>query len=140
MGSMPIGFTFPFEYASGSLGGLRTTNAEIDAVREDLKSLILTNWGERPMHYYMGGNLREFLFEPMDPGTLRERVGDRIVTQTKQWLPFVNLTTVTVYVQGDKIPSNVGAPAPENGFSIYLVFALSSDPNQVRKLYQPIVP
>ena len=55
---MAIGFSFPFQVATGSLGYFSVTEDELSAVDANLKSLLLTNWGERVMHFEFGGNLK----------------------------------------------------------------------------------
>ena len=48
-----------------------------DSIRQALKNLILTNLGERPYQPNLGGNVRAYLFEPIDNFTtddLREQI------------------------------------------------------------------
>ena len=54
-----------------------------DAVKRAISNLILTDPGERLMQPYIGGGIREMLFENLTPGTLKiieERVRDTIDT------------------------------------------------------------
>lgn len=120
---MAIGFLLPFVRASGSLGWLGATETELDAVAANLKSLLLTNWGERVGHYSFGCNLIEFLFENAGPAELKERIADRIISQTKRWLPFVQIDVLNV-IFPDENPV-----LQENQMGIYIKFRLVSRPN-----------
>lgn len=95
----PIGLTMPLARTTSSLGYLDFTTTEIDATLANLKSLILTNWGERPNHYYMGCNLVEFMFGPADDETLASII-QRVEGQVAQWLPYVLLNNVSVTYEG----------------------------------------
>jgi phage baseplate assembly protein W len=97
----PIGLTMPFMRATGSTGFLAWASTELEATYYNMKSLVLTNWGERPNHYYLGCNLIEFLFEPGGEET-DERISERIRAQVAQWLPYVQLNSVLVNFSGDQ--------------------------------------
>lgn len=125
---MSIGFTLPFAKSSGSIGYFAVTNDEISAVKENIKSLLLTNWGERPMHYYMGANLREFLFEQIDIEELRSKIEDRITSQLATWLPFVILDDLVILMAED------GESVPENTIRILMQFRIASRPDIAARL------
>jgi len=53
-----------------------------NAVKESMKNLILTDRGERLMQPFVGGGIRELLFENLTPGlikTIENRVKDTIL-------------------------------------------------------------
>lgn len=77
-----------------SLGAFETNQATIDAVRDDLKILILTNHGERPAQYDFGANLRSAIFDQGDG--LVEKVRDLITIAVNKWMPFVTLNDIQV--------------------------------------------
>ena len=120
---MPIGFTLPFSKSTVSLGFFETTSTELAAVGENLKSLLLTNWGERVNHYNLGCNLKEFLFENVHSDELKSRIADRILNQVETWMPFVTIQTLNILLHEDD-PS-----VPENSVKVGLVFGLSSRPD-----------
>jgi len=91
----PIGLTMPIARTTSSLGVLAFSTTEIQATYFNLKSLILTNWGERPEHFFLGCNLIEYLFGPSNDET-RVAIQERIQTQVAQWLPYVSLDTLDV--------------------------------------------
>lgn len=125
---MPIGFTLPFSKASGSLGYFEMTYDELSALKENIKSLLLTNWGERLGHYYLGCNLREFLFEQIEANELREKIADRILSQINLWMPFVSIKNLNILLASDD-PS-----VPENAVKIKIEFILTSKPDLSGKL------
>jgi len=85
----------PFAKTTSSLGVIAFSNTELEATYYNLKSLLLTDWGERPNHYHLGCNLSEFLFQPNDDDTA-DTVKERIMSQVGTWLPYVNLNSVNV--------------------------------------------
>jgi phage baseplate assembly protein W len=119
---MPVGFTLPFQPTTGSLGLFQMTEDEFSAVTNDIRSLLVTNWGERPMRYNFGCNLREFLFEPKTGGELRQKIADRVLSQLSLWLPFVIVDELNVLFSEDD-PS-----VPENGIKVRITFRLTSKP------------
>lgn len=125
---MPIGFTLPFSKSSGSVGYFDTTQTDVDALREDIKSLLLTNWGERVCHYYLGCNFKEFLFESLHPDELKAKMADRVLTQVETWIPFVVVQKLNITLSQDD--SNV----PENGVRVSIEFGLASKPDLSSRL------
>lgn len=75
-------------------GGFATNTTTLEAIKDDLLNLLLTNHGERVINYDFGANLRPVLFENMD--NTEERVADSISTAVDKWLPFVNIKDLTV--------------------------------------------
>jgi phage baseplate assembly protein W len=93
----PIGLTMPIARTTSSLGVLAFSTTEIQATYYNLKSLLLTNWGERPEHYFLGCNLIEFFFAPITAET-QETIIERIQQQVANWIPYVNLDTLDVSI------------------------------------------
>lgn len=120
---MPIGLTLPFAQTTGSVGFFEFTSDEFSAIRQNLKSLLVTNWGERVMHYNFGCNLREFLFEPIRNGSLKERIADRIISQVATWIPFVSIEELNV------IFSDEDQSLPEQSIGLRIVFKIVSRPD-----------
>jgi phage baseplate assembly protein W len=118
---MPIGFTVPFAQSTSSVGYFYATTTDAEAALADLKSLALTNWGERPMHYELGFNLREFLFEQITAETA-QRVDDRVRSQMARWLPFLGLKSLDI-----KFPN-------DQAIQLVIKFFMISKPNSVETL------
>lgn len=127
-----IGFKFPFTQSTGSLGYFETSKTEVEAVGQNLRALILTNWGERVNHYDLGCNLVEFLFENFSDVDLRERISDRIISQVSKWMPFVNVVDLRVLFSDDD-PS-----IPDHGVGVRIKFSLASRPDIAEVLEIPV--
>ena len=97
-----IGFTMPFAQATGSLGLFVASTSDVSAAKHDLRSLLLTNWGERPMHRDMGCNLIEFIFQPIIVGETDVLVQERIRSQVSKWLPFLAIKSINVTFPQDR--------------------------------------
>lgn len=130
---MPIGFQLPFSVATGSVGYFQPTESPIQAADQNIKSLLLTNWGERPMHYFLGCNFKEFNFENIHPTELRERITDRVVSQVEQWLPYVTVDELSVKTIDDD-PS-----IPDNAIKIAIKFHIGSRVDLSSRVSQLIV-
>lgn len=66
-----------------------------DAVKDSIKNLLLTDPGERPMQPYLGGGIREMLFENITPSTLK-LIKDKVKTTIDVYEPRAELIDVTV--------------------------------------------
>lgn len=69
---------------------------DIDAVKQSVKNLILTDFNERPFNPRMGSNIRGFLFEPADKFTMvaLRKALKRVV---EQYEPRVD--SVSIYIE-----------------------------------------
>lgn len=67
----------------------------IDVVKQNLKTLILTERGERIMLPNFGVGLRKFLFENMSD-TVNVQIEQEIVEQVRRYMPFINIRKVSV--------------------------------------------
>ena len=65
-----------------------------DAVKQAIKNLILTDPGERLMQPYIGGGIRQLLFENLTPGVLK-LIEDRVTTTIETYEPRAELIDVT---------------------------------------------
>ena len=92
-----INFKFPLRSANhGFFSGNKTT---IAAVREDIKTLLMTVKGERVMHKEMGTNiplLSGQLFEPIHRVELLEKIRMEINVAVENYLPFISLQDVVL--------------------------------------------
>lgn len=125
---MPISVSFPLALSTGSLGYLEPTSDVVEALKSNIRQLLLTNWGERVMHFDFGCNLREFLFEPKTR-SLRSSIADRVKSQLAKWLPFINLVGLFITFSEDD-------PAvPDPGFRIDLELTYGNIPINVLLLF-----
>ena len=68
---------------------------DFEAVKQSVKNLILTNYGERPFQPGIGSNITRYLFEPGDPFTAVSIKQD-VLKVLKEHEPRVNGVTVFV--------------------------------------------
>jgi phage baseplate assembly protein W len=115
----------PFIKSPLTLGSIGATFTELDAAYNNLKALLLTNWGERVTRDYHGGNFIEFIFEPQSED-LHDRVVRRIEEQVATWLPYIVLNSITVTFGQDS-----------SKMFVKIDFSLSSDPTK-RKIFEQV--
>lgn len=126
---MSISFNFPFSPTTGSLGYLAATDDVVSAIQSNVRSLLLTNWGERVMRVDFGCNLREFIFEQRTKA-LKGRIADRIKNQLAKWMPYLTLTGIIITFS-DEDPA-----VPENGFNIHLDMQYGNIPVGADQLFE----
>lgn len=93
----PINLKYPLAYASK--GAFATNDTTVDAIADDLKMLIKTNWGERVIQYDFGANLRALLFNPSV--NTKQQITDSINSAVQRWMPFVNIDDLQVSLTED---------------------------------------
>jgi len=62
-----------------------------DQIHDNLRNLLLTNWGERLGLYDFGANLRELTSEFTTLGSFDDEAITRIKNAVSKWMPFINL-------------------------------------------------
>ena len=67
----------------------------MDSIKTDIRTLLMTQRGERLMQPGLGMNIRWFLFEQITDNTVIEIEND-IVETFNRWLPFVVLNDIEV--------------------------------------------
>lgn len=118
---MSISISFPFALSTGSVGYLESSESITDAIRSNVQSLLLTNWGERMMHFDFGCNFREFLFE-QQAGSLKDSIASRIQSQLAKWMPFLGLQGIFITLSSED-PS-----IPDPGFRVRLEIVYGNVP------------
>ena len=64
-----------------------------DTLHDNLRNLILTNWGERLCLYDFGANLRPLTTELVSADDFDSQAIERISGAVQRWMPFVTLET-----------------------------------------------
>ena len=119
-----VGLQMPLGRQPGSGDGFfTTTKTTIDAVKEDIKMLLLTQQGERLFQPLLGMNIRRFLFEQITENTVIEIEND-IVSTFSRWLPFVQLNDIKIDItEQDK-----------NKIKIDIKFNIANAPNDLQSV------
>jgi phage baseplate assembly protein W len=79
---------------------------DLDAVKQSVKNLILTNHGERPFQPDIGSNITGLLFEPADTFTANA-IRMEIFAVLKRFEPRVTDITVQVFDNSDRNAYNI---------------------------------
>jgi phage baseplate assembly protein W len=93
-----IGVTLPFYSSKGKAFNLSYTT--IEQAKTNLRSLLLTNEGERYMQPTFGCNLRKIVFDPITP-ELPDKIKKIINEKVSYWLPYIEISTLNVVVEED---------------------------------------
>ena len=67
----------------------------LDVVKQNLKTLILTDRGERIMLPEFGVGLKKFLFENFNQ-TTKMQIQSEVTTQVRRYMPFISIDSVDV--------------------------------------------
>jgi phage baseplate assembly protein W len=74
---------------------------DIDAVKQSVKNLILTNFGDRPFQFDIGSNVTSLLFEPASNFTA-QAIKTEILECLRTKEPRINGTTVRITDNSDR--------------------------------------
>lgn len=85
---LPIGIKTPLELVGGS-SLFRTHDNIADQIEDNLRNLLLTNWGERVAIYNFGANLRPLLTDFSNKDDFDTEAMVRINTAITKWIPFI---------------------------------------------------
>lgn len=87
---IPIGIKTPLRISDAE-GLLDVHYVLADQVNDNLRNLILTNWGERLGFYDFGANLRELTTEIVSQVDFDTTCMDRIKNAVGRWMPYIDL-------------------------------------------------
>ncbi len=89
--TLPIGIITPVRPGKNSEGIFSMTYDLGDQVKDNLRNLIQTNWGERLCLYNFGANLRELTAEFTSGDEFDNEATTRIKAAVTRWMPYVSL-------------------------------------------------
>jgi phage baseplate assembly protein W len=72
-------------------GLLVQTFSMADQVGDNLRNLLLTNWGERLFQYNFGANLRPLTTEYTNIDDFDSKAFDNIKNAVSTWMPYIDL-------------------------------------------------
>jgi phage baseplate assembly protein W len=91
----PVGILTPLKLSTTD--GLFVMSYSLaDQVNDNLKNLLLTNWGERILLYYFGANLRPLLSELATDQDFGTQAIQRISDAVSKWMPYIELNDFSV--------------------------------------------
>ena len=88
--SFPIGIKTPLELGSTD-GILRMHHNLSDQVHDNLRNLLLTNFGERLGLYQFGANLRQLTSEYSTQDVFDGQAIEKINSAVLKWMPYISL-------------------------------------------------
>tara|TARA_B100000287_G_scaffold186327_1_gene176211 strand:+ start:470 stop:904 length:435 start_codon:yes stop_codon:yes gene_type:complete len=119
-----VGLSMPLGRQPGNGDGyFASTKTTIDAVKEDIKMLLLTQQGERLFQPLLGMNIRRFLFEQITENTVIEIEND-IVATFSRWLPFVQVNDIKIDI----------TEQDRNKIKIDIKFNIANAPNDLQSV------
>ena len=121
-----VGIDYPFHKSNGVEGWFKSTETTIEAVKNNIKLLLLTTRGERLMQPTLGLNLRRFLFEQFTDES-RITIENEIVDTFRTFLPFVEIKDLVI---GMDETDAVG----KNKLTISVLFNITRDPNTLESV------
>jgi len=90
---IPFGIKTPLQLGNSSEGILSMNYSLSDQFADNLKNLLLTNWGERLGIYNFGANLKPLTTEFVSQEDFDTEAIARIRGAVEKWMPFVTLNT-----------------------------------------------
>jgi len=110
-----VGIDLPFT-KSNTYGYFSPTLTTVEAVKNNIKSLLNTDVGERYLQPTLGLNLKKYLFEPVTEDT-NLLIEDEIVGSFRKWLPFVDIKDL-------KITSEESGAIGKNKINVKILFGI----------------
>ena len=116
-----IGLDMPLHRGDDKNGNFAATSTTLEAVKVNIRNLLQTELGERPMQPNLGIKLKQFLFEQFDEN-IELSIQNSILDTFSVWLPFITIITLDVKM------------SETNTLNIFVEFILNKDPNTVESV------
>ena len=89
---IPIGIITPLRFGTDDDGLLAMHYSVADTMKNNLRDLVMTNWGERLALYDYGANLGPLVTEyELGKDAFDEAAMQRIMNAVSKYMPYVNL-------------------------------------------------
>ena len=122
-----MGINLKFPLRAYRKGFFEMNNTTIDAVKEDIKILLLTKKGERVVNPSIGTNIPILLgemFEPIKKNEMESRIGAEIKDALSTWMPYVTLESIEIFTTSN--PPPVGINIRENDILVSMSYILEN--------------
>ena len=116
-----IGLDMPLHRGDDRNGNFAATFTTLEAVKVNVRNLLQTELGERPMQPTLGVRLKQYLFEPFNDD-VKVNIQNEILDTFSVWLPFVEITTLNIEM------------SDTNNLKIFLEFVLNKDLDTVESV------
>ena len=121
-----IGIDASFTKSDDRDGWFKSTETTIEAVKNNIKLLMLTERGERLMQPTIGLGLRRFVFEQIT-STTKSEIETSLSQTFEQLIPFVEINDLTIDI-------NRMDSLGKNAIRIKVVFHITKDPNTLNEV------
>ena len=121
---LSFGVGFPLNYDSETYGFFKQNYSYYEQIQDNIKCLLMTGVGERPMLPEFGSRLKEIVFEQNEPEILKAQVEEAIKEALELFLPFVTLVSAGLQANGNTL-NIIGTFSSE--FTEEVVLTLSMD-------------
>ena len=101
---MPISMKFPQTTTAANINW--QDSETIDAIKQNLRVLILTIPGEYQHDIEYGVGIRQHLFEPKTPQLLEE-IRNRILDQARRYMTYIAISDIT-FLEDERSPNQLG--------------------------------
>ena len=121
-----MGVNLKFPLRSYRKGFFEMNNTTIDAVKEDIKILLLTKKGERVVNPNIGTNNTysiRWTFFPIEKKEMEARIGAEIRSALETWMPFVTMDKIEVFSAAD---APHGTNINENDILVRMAYTLQN--------------
>jgi len=120
----PIGIDIPIK--RGKQGFFKQTFTTNNAIKANIKNLLLTNKGERPLNPSFGNGLNQMVFENDDTIT-KELIRDKITNTINKYIPSVQINDIT-------FDDNLN----DNSIKFSITFSLKQYPNFIDRIQMQV--
>lgn len=96
----PVNIKMPLEI--GLNGGLKMNIQVSDAIRDNFKNLLQTNFGDLPIRYNYGANLLPLVSEFSSKENFDAEAIKRIISATQRWMPIVDIKGFASEIMPDR--------------------------------------
>lgn len=117
----PLGIKTPLR-KSHTYGFYAPNTDILNQEKQNLLNLLMTNFGERPIHYDLGVNIDFFLFE-QENDILKQVLSDNISSAISKWLPHLTIRDLDIFFKSDDLTLG------ENEIKLRLGFQLLDNPD-----------
>ena len=117
----PIGIMTPLRLSTKREGPFEMHYVLANQVNDNLRNLVMTNYGERVGRYNFGANLRPLLFELTNKEDFDQEAMLRIKNACNKFMPFVELDTFDSTIKS----LNSSEPVPDGLAKIVITLKYS---------------
>jgi len=120
----PIGIDIPIK--RGEQGFFKQTFTTNNAIKANIRNLLLTNNRERPLNPSFGNGLNDILFEN-DDEIVKEMIREKIINTINKYLPSVKINKITF---DDSLT--------DNSIKFSITFSLKQYPNFIDRIQMQV--